>query len=85
MVLDCRSTFLSMIKAIKKLLDPSISLGKIINAMQDLRNVKRGAQDELFHQNKPGLAGVDIDSLYCNSSYIYFLLIFYSPYIKISC
>jgi hypothetical protein len=78
MVLDCRSTFRGVIKAIKNLLDYNISLGKIssivksaiikaiiINAMQNLKNVKRGAHDELFHQNKPVLAGVDIDSLYC--------------------
>ena len=78
LILDCRSTFRGVIKAMRNLLDYGISLGKIssivksaiikaiiINALQKLSNVKRGAQDELFHQNKPVLAGVDIDSLYC--------------------
>jgi len=38
---------------------------KAINAKQDLTRVTLGAHDELFHRNKPILAGVDIRSLYC--------------------
>lgn len=78
LVLDCRATFRGVIKAMRSLLDYGISIGTIskivkdaitkaivINAMQDLSNVKLGAHDELFHQNKPILAGIDIISLYC--------------------
>ena len=35
------------------------------NAKQDLSAIKLAAHDELFHLNKPVLAGVDIISLYC--------------------
>lgn len=78
LVLDCRATYGGVMKAMKHLLDYNISLGSIsnivksailkakeINAEQDLRAVTQGAHDELFHNNKPVLAGVDIPSLYC--------------------
>ena len=78
LVLDCRSTFRGVIKSMRNLLDYKISLGKVsniikeaikkaiqINAKQVLKNVTLGAHDELFHQNKPVLAGIDIPSLYC--------------------
>jgi len=73
LVLDCRSTFRGVIKAMNGLLDYSISLGNVssiikgaikkaiaINDKQDLTHVKLGAHDEIFHQNNPVLAGVDI-------------------------
>ena len=78
LALDCRASFRGIIKTINNLLDYPISLGTVsnivkgaisnaivINGMQDLNNVTLGAHDELFHQNKPVLAGIDIPSLYC--------------------
>jgi hypothetical protein len=78
LVLDCRATYSGVMKAMKNLLDYTLSLGSIsrvvksaikkakqINAKQILNAVTLGAHDELFHQNNPVLAGVDIPSLYC--------------------
>lgn len=78
LVLDCRACFRGVIKSLNNLLDYSISIGNVshivklaiqksiaINSAQDLSNVTLGANDELFHQNKPVLAGIDIPSLYC--------------------
>jgi len=78
LVLDCRATYSGVMKAMKHLLDYNISIGSVsnilksailnasgINAKQDLKAVTLSAHDELFHQNKPVLAGVDIHSLYC--------------------
>ncbi len=63
---------------LKDLLDYDISLGSIntifnnavaeareINAGEDLTNMAVTANDELFHNNKPILSGVDTRSLYC--------------------
>ena len=78
LVLDCRATYSGVMKAMKHLLDYNISIGTVshivkssiqkaknINAKQDLSSVTLGAHDELFHHNKPVLAGVDIPTLYC--------------------
>lgn len=78
LTLDCRATSSGVMKAMKNLLDYDISIGTIssimkgvkpkateINSKQDLNFVTQGAHDEIFHQNKPVLAGVDIPSLYC--------------------
>lgn len=78
LILDCRSTYGGVIKAMNNLLDYNISLGRVsnivassiqkaidMNAKQDLSLVTLGARDEIFHNNKPVLAGIDIPSLYC--------------------
>ncbi|MEE8057937.1 MAG: hypothetical protein V3T17_08885 [Pseudomonadales bacterium] len=36
-----------------------------MNDKQDISKVKLAAHDEIFHHNKPVLAGIDIPSLYC--------------------
>ena len=77
MILNNRGSYRGVIKSLSDLLDYQISIGKIhnvvhehiqksivINNRQDLSNVKIGAHDELFHQNKPVLAVIDIPSLY---------------------
>ena len=78
LVLNCRSCFRGVIKTLDDIFDYPISIGTIhnvvndaiqqsseINDCQDLSRVTIGAHDELFHQNKPVLAGIDIPSLYC--------------------
>ena len=72
------SSYRGIMKILEDILDFSISLGtisnivneatkkaKIINLEQDLQHVNLAANDELFHNNKPILCGVDIKSLYC--------------------
>ncbi len=78
MILNGRGSYRGVIKSLSDLIDYPISIGKIhnvvhdniqkaliINLKQDLSFVKVGAHDELFHQNKPVLADIDIPSLYC--------------------
>ena len=78
LLLHCRCSFRGVTKLFQDVLDSSISATTVhnistaaiqkaqrINASQDLSRVKLGAHDELFHHNKPVLAGVDIQSLYC--------------------
>jgi len=78
LVLYCHSPFRGVIAFFREILDESISLGTIhnllnqtrdeacrINAVQELSNVKEGANDELFQSGKPVLVGVDQHSLYC--------------------
>jgi hypothetical protein len=78
LALDCRGCFRGIMRSLKSLLDFDISIGSIshvvkskienamtINQKHDLSAVKLATIDELFHQNKPVLAGVDITSLYC--------------------
>ena len=50
---------------IHNIADRAKSSSTIINANQDLSSIKLCAHDEIFHHNKPVLAGVDIPSLYC--------------------
>lgn len=78
LALNCRSSFRGINKVLSDVFDYDISIGTIhnisteatqkaksINAAQDLSHVTLGAHDEIFHRNKPILAGVDIPSLYC--------------------
>lgn len=78
LMLHGRTSFRDITKVVKDVLDLDISVGRIrniaknakqlaisINAQQDLSAVKLAAYDELFHHDKPVLAGVDIPSLYC--------------------
>ncbi len=78
LTLDCHSSFRGASKFCEGLLDYPISVGSIYNVMrtnitkaqqindqEDLSNIKLSAPDEIFHYNKPVLAGVDIQSLYC--------------------
>lgn len=76
--LNCRSSFRGINKVLSDVFDYDISIGtihnisdeatqkaKAMNTAQDLSQVTLGAHDEIFHRNKPILAGVDIPSLYC--------------------
>ena len=78
LLLHCRCSFRGVTKVFQDVFDTSISIATIhnismtatqkaqkINASQDLSFVKLCAPDEIFHHNKPILAGVDIQSLYC--------------------
>ena len=78
LALDCRGCFRGIIRLLKSLFDYDISIGSVsaivknkipnaveINQQQDLSAINLGAIDELYHHNKPVLAGVDIRSLYC--------------------
>ena len=78
LMLHGRASFRGTQQIIKDVLDYDISPSSIHtisvgaklsavqhNAKQDLSAVKLAAHDELFHLNKPVLAGVDIISLYC--------------------
>ncbi len=78
LMLHCRSGYRGIIKVLQDAFDYQISIGSIhniahdakqkektINANQDLSFVTLGANDEIFHLNKPILSGVDISSLYC--------------------
>ena len=73
-----RTSFRSIKNLLKDCFDYDISISGIhnisgsaqqsarrLNAHQDLSPVKLAAHDELFHHNKPVVAGVDIPSLYC--------------------
>ncbi|MCX7125544.1 MAG: hypothetical protein NTU49_07335, partial [Gammaproteobacteria bacterium] len=78
LMMHSRSSFRGITKVLSDVFDYEISIGTIhnisneatqkaksINAAQDLGRVTLGAHDEIFHRNKPILAGVDIPSLYC--------------------
>ncbi len=71
-------SYRNIIMIIKNLLDYDICLGSInnifnaavekarqINAVENLSNIQVTANDELFHDNKPILSGIDVRSLYC--------------------
>ncbi len=72
------TSYRNIITILKDLFDYKISLGSInsifsnavqsarkINDSENLANLSVTANDELFHQNKPILSGVDTRSLYC--------------------
>jgi len=78
LVSHCRGNHRGVQQVLEDSLDYKMSLGtihniideakgkaKVINAQQDLSNIKLAAQDEMFHYNKPILTGIDIRSLYC--------------------
>lgn len=78
LLLHCRSSKRGVQKVFHDALDHSISIGTIynieskaeaeamsINASQDLSNINTAIPDELYHNDKPILSGVDAKSLYC--------------------
>jgi len=78
LILNCRGSFRGVIKTFPDVFGTTISIGTVYNIIQDatlkacvtnskqdLNNVRYGANDEVFHGNKPVLTGVDIPSLYC--------------------
>ncbi len=78
LMLHGRASFRGITHVLKDVFDYDISVPSIhnisvgakrtaahINIQQDLSCVKLAAYDEIFHLNKPVLAGVDIPSLYC--------------------
>ncbi len=78
LMLHGRTSFRGIQHVLKDILDYDISVSGIynisvsakqaavqLNANQDLSPMKLAAHDEIFHHNKPVLAGVDIPSLYC--------------------
>ncbi len=77
-VLHCKGSYRGIQKTLRDAFDYDMSIGKIhsiisdakikshdLNMHQDLSTIKLAAQDELFHHNKPAIAGIDIPSLYC--------------------
>ncbi len=82
LMLHGRTSFRDITKVVKDVLDLDISVGRIrniaknakqlaisINAQQDLSAVKLAAYDELFHHDKPVLAGVEWISLHFIATY----------------
>jgi len=78
LLLICRSSYRGVQELLRDLFNCKISTGQIHNiartAMErarpfnekaDLSKVGIGAQDEMFHQRLPVLAGVDVASTYC--------------------
>jgi hypothetical protein len=78
LVLVCRSSLRGVIELLSCLFDFRISLGSVHsildravekarehNMQQDLSQVRIGAHDEIFQNNRPVLTGVDVDSTYC--------------------
>ena len=78
LALNCRACFRGIIMSAQTLFDLNISIGtisniikkivekvKAINSNEDLSGIKIPAFDEMFHHNKPVLAGIDTKSLYC--------------------
>lgn len=78
LILHARASYRAAKHVIKDLLDYDISTTSIynifqsaiqkaakINSKQNLSNVKLSVLDEMFHLNKPVLAGIDNESLYC--------------------
>lgn len=78
LILTCRASYRRVQDAMLTLLDTHISLGSIHNLMakthtkvrdihqrEDLTPIRIGAHDEIFHHNKPVIAGVDVQTGYC--------------------
>jgi len=78
LLLHCRSSIRGVQKLLSDMFDYSISVGSIvnhantatqiaksINVKQDLSYIHIAVADELYHQNKPILSGIDSRSLYC--------------------
>lgn len=78
LAMHCRANYRGMQAVLKDCIDFSTSIGSISNVLnhtaiaaneynlaQDLSAVSLGAHDEMFVNNKPILAGIDIPSLYC--------------------
>ncbi len=78
LILHCRACHRGIYKVFQDAFDYDMSLGTIhnivqdaavtaknINNKQDLKAVTLAAHDELFHNDKPILTGIDIPTLYC--------------------
>ncbi|OJA83232.1 hypothetical protein BGV71_13975 [Burkholderia ubonensis] len=78
LTLSCRSSYRGVVEFVRDLLGLSISEGHVhdvmqwaaqragaINREQDLSGIRVGLHDEIFHGDRPVLAGVDADSTYC--------------------
>jgi hypothetical protein len=74
LTLICRSSYRGVVEFVRDLLGLSISEGHVhdvmqwagaINREQDLSGIRVGLHDEIFHGDRPVLAGVDADSTYC--------------------
>jgi hypothetical protein len=78
LALICHSSYRGVVTFLRDLLGVTISVGTvhdvlqaatqqagIINRQQDLSGIRVGLHDEIFHDGKPVLAGVDAHSTYC--------------------
>jgi hypothetical protein len=78
LALICHSSYRGAVEFLRDLLGVSISVGTVhqvlqlvtqkagvLNRDQDLSGVRVGLHDEIFHDGKPVLAGVDAASTYC--------------------
>jgi hypothetical protein len=78
LALICHSSYRGVVEFLRDLLGLSISVGSVhqvlqfvtqqagvINREQDLSGIRVGLHDEIFHDGKPVLAGVDAALTYC--------------------
>jgi hypothetical protein len=78
LALICHSSYRGAVEFLRDLLGISISVGTVhhvlqfvtqkaavLNCDQDLSGIRVGLHDEIFHDGKPVLAGVDAASTYC--------------------
>ena len=78
LALICHSSYRGIVAFLRDLLGMAISVGAVhdvlqsatqqagvINREQDLSGIRVGLHDEIFHDGKPVLAGVDAHSAYC--------------------
>ena len=78
LALICHSSYRGVVEFLRDLLGIRISVGtvhhvlqlatqqaSVINRDQDLSGIRVGLHDEIFHDGKPVLAGVDAASTYC--------------------
>src|SRR3954471_5335175 len=78
LALICHSSYRGVVEFLRDLLGISISVGTVhqvlqlvtqkagvLNRDQDLSGIRVGLHDEIFHDGKPVLAGVDAASTYC--------------------
>ena len=78
LALICHSSYRGVVEFLRDLLGISISVGTVhqvlqfvtqkagvLNREQDLSGIRVGLHDEIFHDGKPVLAGVDAASTYC--------------------
>ena len=78
LVLICHSSYRGVVEFLRDLLGVSISVGTVhqvpelvtqnagaVNREQDLSGIRVGLHDEIFHDSKPVLTGVDAASTYC--------------------
>src|SRR3978361_1909404 len=78
LALICHSSYRGVVEFLRDLLGVAISVGTVhdvlqavtqqagvINQKQDLSGIRVGLHDEIFHDGKPVLIGVDSASIYC--------------------